>query len=265
VLAVSAHFNAVSFWAQWEVTFEPNVSERAKLLVRLVEIATECVRLNAYSVAFALHSALISTSVHRLEQSKKAMAKEGSREVLAQQKELEKQLSFEHNYRAPLQLLEKCTPPCVPFLAIFLKQLVAVEEASADTLPPRAPGEQPLINFAKRRKLAEIIGRIQTYQSTRYALSPSMAVEQYCSPRIHRWEGALLDGALSGDTAYVRALESTLDRASQRVEPRQPRTVETPANTPRAAATPARRGSHDLAADAVTPRTAHTHRRGSVP
>ena len=223
VLTVSAHFNAVSFWAQWEIAFEGNLKERARIMCRLVEIATECLKMNAFSAAFAIHAAFTSAPVYRLENTKKAMAGKDmrSKDVVTKVEQLQKQLSHEFNFRAPLSLLEKCAPPCVPFLGIFQQQLVAVEEGSPDTIKPKVEGGMPLINFAKRRKISEIIRKIQTYQIGSYDFEPPKEVAAYCAPRVHKWEAALLEGSLNGDTSYKRALESTFDRASQRCEPRR--------------------------------------------
>ena len=138
-----------------------------------------------------------------------------------QYEHLQAQLSHAHNFRAPLELLQTCSPPCVPFLGIFLTQIVAVEEGSPDTLPAQGHGGGGLINFAKRKKLGEIIGKLQTYQDGAYAFAPHAQVEAYVSPRVHSWQAALLDGALKGDVSYKSAIESLLDKASLRCEPRR--------------------------------------------
>lgn len=228
VLACSAHFNSVSFWVQWELTFESSETQRARLMCRFVEVASECLKLNCFSAAFAIYAGFTSSPVHRLELTKKAMAREASKEVLAAYEALPKQLSHEHNFRTPLQLLERCAPPCVPFLGIFQKQLVAVEEGSPDRLPAQTIGGDPLINFAKRRKLSEIIRKIQTYQSGSYTFVPHAATARYIAPRLGTWEAELLEGSLIGDASYKEALEAILDKASLRCEPRKAKTPPAP-------------------------------------
>ena len=269
VLACSAHFNAVSFWMQWELTFESSEKQRARIMCRFVEVASECLKLNCFSAAFAIYSGFTSSSIHRLELTKKAMAREASKEVLAAYEALPKQLSHEHNFRSPLQLLERCAPPCVPFLGIFQKQIVAVEEGSPDMLPAQTAGGLPLINFAKRRKLSEIIGKIQTFQSGSYAFTQHAACARYVGQRISKWEAALLEGSLVGDTSYKDTLEGILDKASQRCEPRKQKTA--PACEQGSAST-ARRGSLDTVVGGSTPnlnlrggRPLTGPRRGSMP
>ena len=111
-------------------------------------------------------------------------------------------------------------------------------------LPPAQPGATPLINFAKMRKLSEIIRRLQTYQIGAYAFEPSAEVARYAAPKVHRWGAELLVGALAGDTAYKSALEQNLDRASLRCEPRKHTTAPL---THAAHASAARRGELDAA------------------
>ena len=129
-------------------------------------------------------------------------------------------------------------------LGIFQKQIVAVEEGSPDTLPAQSIGGDPLINFAKRRRLSEIIRKIQTYQSGAYAFAPHGATAKYIAPRLKKWEAELLEGSLVGDATYKGKLESIFDKASLRCEPRKSKTAP--------------------AIDAGAPSTVSTLRRGSV-
>ena len=74
-------------------------------------------------------------------------------------------------YKSPRELLAKCTPPCVPFLGIFLSDLTFVEEGNPDELEVEG-APTPLINFVKRRKVAEVIEKICDYQNVPYRFHP---------------------------------------------------------------------------------------------
>lgn len=67
-------------------------------------------------------------------------------------------------YREALQV---ANPPCIPFLGVYLTDLIFIE----DGIPSLVKNTE-LINFAKRHKTAEVIRDIQQYQNVPYSLTP---------------------------------------------------------------------------------------------
>lgn len=288
VLAASAHFNAVSMWAQYEVVCEPEPKTRAKVLVRFMAIAERLFDLKAFSAVLSLLSAFSAAPVHRLMATNAEARKEAGARLLAKLELMQKYLSHEYNYRGALALLDRCAPPCVPYLGIFLSQLIKVEEGSADVITPATAntavggssisggnssggggGAGPevadgprLINMAKRAKVAEIIGRIRTLQgvgsSGGYDFGPCEAVDRYFGHHVKKWEAALREAAFTGDQGYRKALEAMLDKESLKCEPRR---QNTPPTTAVARAT-SRRGSVEPYLSGNEPKSP---RRGSLP
>lgn len=157
---------------------------------------------------------------------------------------------------------------------MFLTQLAKLEEGTPDYYTPTAArGASPaasaagasspqLINFSKRRKIAAIIARIQTYQSGTYALREAAEVQSYLDARMGSWEAALLDDMRSASKPSApcgKALDDAMNALSLRLEPRRG-TTEAPSS---------RRGSVMPGAETSRPTTPRQYlpspRRGSMP
>ncbi|KAB7496925.1 Son of sevenless-like protein 2 [Armadillidium nasatum] len=159
------HTNGVTNWLQRCVVDCDNFEERVAVFYRIIEILVMLYDLNNFSGVFQVCCALDSASVHRLEATKSEVKRRlhpYTMKIYEETLELNK-----NHYKRYLEKLRSINPPCVPFFGMYLTNILHIEEGNPDFLPRGAKG---LVNFNKRRKVADITGEIQQYQNQPYCL-----------------------------------------------------------------------------------------------
>jgi len=137
------------------------------------------------------------SAVHRLKATKAQLV--GERLQLFEK--MQELVSTDGSRKAYRAALKDSTPPCIPYLGVYLTDLTFIHEGNADTCDKECDGEMvPLINWGKREAYAEVIESVRFYQTTNYNLSPCESLEGYL-------RSAIKDLLMDEKEQYERSLE----------------------------------------------------------
>jgi len=187
-------FNMIAAWVGCMVVNHVRLADRAKELARCIMLAQNLTELKDYFGAMAIMAGLNGSSVNRLYKTWEKL--EG--DEYAAYSTMKETYSSTGNYKNYRAVLSKTKPPSTPYIGLFLKDLVFIEDGNPDELE-----DGRLINFQKKMQIGAVLKQIRKLQGKYYRLAPNIALVR---------ELVLLPSF--GDTeSYIR---------SKRLEPREP-------------------------------------------
>ncbi|XP_060063048.1 son of sevenless homolog 2-like [Ylistrum balloti] len=229
LLKMIAFTNNFTFWMEKCIVMAENIEERVAIVCRILEIMLVFQELNNFNGVLEIVSAINSAPVYRLEHT----FEEIPHRFMKSFNEA-RELNSDH-FKKYVEKLRSINPPCVPFLGMYLTNILKIEEGNPDFLPNRPEG---IINFSKRRKVAEITGEIQQYQNQPYCLKGEPDMREFfekLNPREGNSEKEF------NDALYNKSLEIEPRGAKQ--APKFPRKTEYNLKSPGTKAMSTRHGA----------------------
>eukprot|EP00004_Rigifila_ramosa_P001953 TRINITY_DN11970_c0_g1_i1.p1 TRINITY_DN11970_c0_g1~~TRINITY_DN11970_c0_g1_i1.p1 ORF type:complete len:866 (+),score=210.34 TRINITY_DN11970_c0_g1_i1:24-2600(+) len=161
VSSIIARFNQLSGWVSSTIVCEMSAKERKKKYVKFLKINQEFRKLNNFNAIAAVNAGLNVSGIHRLKGLKSGLNKS----LEEAQVQLETLMDPQGSYAKYRDTIHSINPPCVPFLGVYLRDLVFIEDGNPDFLEFE---NKQLINFQKCRYAYNVIAEIQQYQQTPY-------------------------------------------------------------------------------------------------
>lgn len=158
VTAMVTRFNIVSNWVSHSILSLEKLRDRVRMYTRFIKIAEHLRNLNNFQTFQAILAALSSTPIHRLKMTQMSV----DPRAMAKVEEWNDLMKGDQSYRKVREALVSIKPPAIPYIGIFLKDIVFIADGNPDMTA------EGLINFNKYRLLYSVIAQIQQFQQESY-------------------------------------------------------------------------------------------------
>ncbi|KAG0206376.1 hypothetical protein BGX28_002139 [Mortierella sp. GBA30] len=163
--------NLYANWINEIVLGEKEVKKRAAIIKHWIAVAEKLRQLNNFDMVSATTAALAQSPIHRLKRTWELVPSK----IMSNYTALQGLTSSAKNWGDYRQELHSANPPCVPFVGVYLTDLVMIQDGNPDFLK----GSEQHINFYKRVSTAEVIREIQQYQAVPYCLTTVPEIQAF--------------------------------------------------------------------------------------
>ncbi|XP_078544671.1 rap guanine nucleotide exchange factor 3 isoform X1 [Lissotriton helveticus] len=155
-------FNEVQYWVATEMCLCHEMGKRAQLLKKFIKLAAHLKEQKNLNSFFAVMFGLSNTAVSRLTQTWETLPHKSRKLYCA----FERLLDPSWNHRSYRLAIAKLSPPIIPFIPLFLKDMTFLHEGNRTLV-------ENLINFEKMRMIAKAVQMIHYCRNHTYVpLSP---------------------------------------------------------------------------------------------
>ncbi|KAF4617443.1 hypothetical protein D9613_005997 [Agrocybe pediades] len=185
--------NRIADWVAHLILSKEDSRRRAAVVKHLIAVADRCRTLNNFSTMIAITSGLNTPPIRRLKRTWEQV----SQRFMAQFGACEMTIDSNKNFTKYRSLMASVTPPCVPFIGVFLSTLQFIQDGNNDNLPGG------LVNFRKRQKASEVINDIKRWQALPFNFTPLPNVQAFIKESLDQFS----DTRASSDHFWHLSLE----------------------------------------------------------
>lgn len=162
IVALTDRWNLTTQYISSSIMTSPDVRVRGKLVSKFIEIAQELSALQNFHSLTAIIAGLQAVSIHRLKKTW-AIVPEDKLDIFKKLSGLVDQVG---SYKEMRTKLKEAVPPCIPPLAMYLKDLIFIDDGNRDNVDSK--NGVVLINYSKRRHISKAILKLKDYQKGKY-------------------------------------------------------------------------------------------------
>ncbi|GAA6060801.1 hypothetical protein JCM10212_005450 [Sporobolomyces blumeae] len=203
VRKMSALSTRLTGWIAETILGETDQKKRTALVKYFVKLGERLLALNNYNALFAVFTALNSSTIARLRKTWDGLAPKYRQSLEV----LRRATDHSRNYAEYRGKIRQTVPPCLPFVGLFLTDLIFVFEGNRAERTSPTDSALRLINFDRYQKMSRIVGDLQRFQV------PYHLVEV---PELQH----LLSSSLEGPLSKMGQDAQSLYRQSLLIEPR---------------------------------------------
>eukprot|EP01128_Nolandella_sp_AFSM9_P003694 TRINITY_DN1617_c0_g1_i1.p1 TRINITY_DN1617_c0_g1~~TRINITY_DN1617_c0_g1_i1.p1 ORF type:complete len:322 (-),score=70.01 TRINITY_DN1617_c0_g1_i1:8-973(-) len=178
IMVLIDFFNSLSGWVAHTILEKEKFEDRVKVAKRFVRLACALRKCNNFNGAQEVAAGLNESSVYRL--SKTWLKVEGDKKLWAEFEELKRELSPDKSWKLYRANLKRISPPCIPYLGVYLTDLTFIEDGNPNYLVTTEQ-HTDIINFDKCRKQAVVIANVVLYQQDLYNFTQVPVIYSYFS------------------------------------------------------------------------------------
>ncbi|TFY81918.1 hypothetical protein EWM64_g2092 [Hericium alpestre] len=177
IAAIIETTNKIAHWVADTVLSKEDSRKRAAIVKQFILVADRCRNLHNFSSMIAIVSGLNSPPIRRLKRTWEQINQRYMTQLGACEMTIDSNKNF-NNYRS---LLARITPPCVPFVGVYLTTLTFIQDGA----PNYVSGD--LVNFRKRQKAAEVIDEIKKWQSKPFNFTKVDVIHDYIQESLNKF------------------------------------------------------------------------------